>query len=426
MLSLSHSQDVFLNGLNTKFRAYVGGYGSGKTFVGCLDLLIFFSKHPGTRQGYFGPTYPSIRDIFFPTFEEAAELMGFDVDIKESNKEVHVYRNGKYYGTVICRSMEKPSSIVGFKISRALVDEIDTLTKIKAEQAWNKIISRLRLKIEGVENGIGVTTTPEGFMFVYERFKRNPTESYSMVQASTYENEEYLPDDYISSLKESYPASLIDAYIDGDFVNLNSGTVYHEFDRDLNKSDELMQDGEHLYIGMDFNVGKMSAVIHVKRGDDAHAVDEIMGAYDTSNMIQLIKDKYWTYSNGKYNKTRNLYIYPDASGDSRKTVDASTTDIGLLEQAGFFVIVDGSNPRVKDRINSVNAMFKNAKGERRYFVNPNMCRLTVEAFEQQAYNANGEPDKTKDTDHPIDAAGYFIVHDYPIVKPTMAPRIRHF
>ena len=103
MPRLSAPQNVFLNGLNTKYRAYVGGFGSGKTFIGCIDLLNFFGKHPGTRQGYFGISFPSIRDIFYPTFEEAADLLGFKVVIREANKEVHVYRNGRYYGTVICR-----------------------------------------------------------------------------------------------------------------------------------------------------------------------------------------------------------------------------------------------------------------------------------------------------------------------------------
>lgn len=423
---LSAPQNVFLNGLNTKFRAYVGGFGSGKTFVGCLDLLTFFGENPKTRQGYFAPSYPAIRDIFYPTFEEAAELLGFTIITRESNKEIHVYRNGFYYGTVICRSMDNPGSIIGFKIARALVDEIDTLKKDKANLAWTRIIARLRLKIDGVINSIGVTTTPEGFLFVYEKFKKDPTKSYSMVQASSYENEIYLPDDYISSLKETYSKQLVSAYLMGDFVNLAAGTVYHEFDRELNKSNESIIENEHLFIGMDFNVGKMSAVTHVKRGECAHAVDEIMGGYDTPNMIDLIKNKYWAHDGDNYIKTRSLYIYPDATGDSRKSVNASETDITLLKQAGFHVIVNPSNPRVKDRINSVNAMFNNAKGERRYFINPNTCKLTVEAFEQQAYNKNGEPDKSNDTDHPVDAAGYFIVHDYQIVRPCMPPRVRHF
>ena len=149
-LSLSAPQDVFLNRLPTKYRAYVGGFGSGKTFVGCLDLLIFAARQPGTVQGYFGPTYPSIRDIFYPTFTEAAELMGFTVRVGESNKEIDIYRGRRWYGKIICRSMDNPASIVGFKIARALVDEIDTLPKDKANNAWNKIIARMRLVLPGV------------------------------------------------------------------------------------------------------------------------------------------------------------------------------------------------------------------------------------------------------------------------------------
>lgn len=405
---LSAPQNIYLNGLNTKFRAYVGGFGSGKTFVGCLDLLNFFAVHPGTRQGYFGPSYPAIRDIFFPTFEEAANMLGFSVVTREANKEVHVYRNGFYYGTVICRSMDRPETIIGFKISRALVDEIDTLRKEKANNAWNKIIARLRLKIDGVENGIGVTTTPEGFMFVYEKFKKEPTKSYSMVQASTYENEAYLPDDYISSLRESYPNNLIDAYLMGEFVNLQGGTVYRMFDRHLNNSDIIDGGSETLHIGMDFNVGKMSAVVHVEREGDPIAVNEIFGLLDTEEMIAEISRLY---------PNRSIYVYPDSSGKNRKSVNASETDISKLEDAGYYLRYDSVNPFVRDRINAMNAMLCNGQGERRYKVNTNLCPRYTDDLEQQVYNKQGEPDKAHDQDHMPDAGGYYIAYSFPIIKP---------
>ncbi len=415
-IELSNPQGIFLNGLNTKFRAYVGGFGSGKTFVGCLDLLNFFAEHPGTRQGYFGPSYPAIRDIFYPTFEEAAELLGFTVDIKESNKEVHVYRSGFYYGTVICRSMDNPKSIVGFKISRALCDELDVLTTEKANQSWVKIIARMRLVIDGVQNSIGVTTTPEGFKFVYSQFAKSPTASYSMVQASTYENEKYLPPDYISSLMETYPEQLISSYLKGEFVNLTSGAVYTSFDRFLNKSRETMQAGDVLHIGMDFNVGKMSAVVHVKRakGKQAHAVGEVMGALDTPAMIAAIQAKY---------PNHKCIIYPDASGNNRKSCNASETDISQLKEH-FEVRNNAKNPFVKDRVASVQAMLCNANDERHYFINPETCPDTTESLEQQVYNKQGEPDKSHDNDHPNDALGYFIHHQYPVRRPVTRFNIR--
>lgn len=416
-LRLSYPQNVFLNGLGTKFRAYVGGFGSGKTFVGCLDLLLFFASHPGTRQGYFGPTYPSIRDIFYPTFEEAAEMLGFNVVTRESNKEVHVYRNGRYYGTVICRSMDNPSSIVGFKISRALCDELDVLDAVKAEQAWNKIIARMRLVIPGVQNSIGVTTTPEGFKFVYSKFAKEPTTSYSMVQASTYENELYLPPDYISSLRETYPAQLIDAYLQGEFVNLTSGSVYPQFDRKQNHTDRELEGNESIHIGMDFNVGRMCAVVNVIDSGLPVAVDEVTDGYDTPDMIRMIKQRFWNETGfDEFEKTREINVYPDASGNNRKSQNASETDIAQLIDAGFNVFVNGSNPAIKDRVSSMNAMFCNSKGERRYKVNTRKCPNFTEKLEQQVYK-NGEPEKDG-TEDINDAGGYFIAYEYPIVKPV--------
>ena len=423
-LSLSNSQHKFLT-MPHKFRAYVGGFGSGKTFSGCLDLSIFASRHPGVNQGYFAPTYTLIRDIFYPTFEEAWSLIGeslgrnFTIEIVDSKKEVRLFCGKEYYGKVICRTMDNPKNIVGFKIARALVDEIDLLDEAKAKAAWNKIIARMRLKIPGVVNGIGLTTTPEGFKFAYNTFYKNPTESYGLVQATTYENLQYLPDDYIKTLHETYPPNLVDAYIMGEFVNLESGTVYPQFDRKLNHSDAEYQQGEPAHVGMDFNVGKMSGIVHVERSGDPVAVGEILGAYDTPEMIRLIKQRLWReMAHGEFEKLCDIYVYPDASGGSRKTVNAGTSDIALLREAGFHVMADSKNPPVRDRINSVNAMFCNAEGERRYKVNTKLCPMYTEAREQQVYNKHGEPDKTHDKDHPNDAADYYIYNKYPLIKPV--------
>lgn len=50
-----------------------------------------------------------------------------NVKINEGNKEVHFYAGRQYRGTTICRSMEKPQTIVGFKIGNALIDELDVM-----------------------------------------------------------------------------------------------------------------------------------------------------------------------------------------------------------------------------------------------------------------------------------------------------------
>lgn len=407
-----------------KFKAYVAGFGSGKTWVGCGGICKGMWEHPKINQGYFAPTYPQIRDIFYPTIEGVAFDWGLNVKINEGNKEVHFYEGRRFRGTTICRSMEKPSSIVGFKIGNAMVDELDVMAAAKAQQAWRKIIARMRYNIPGLRNGIDVTTTPEGFKFVYQQFVKAVREKpelaslYGLIQASTFENAKNLPPDYIPSLLSSYPDELIQAYLRGKFTNLNSGTIYHTFNRKLNNCSDEIQDGEPLFIGMDFNVGKMAAIVHVKRNGLPRAVRELVKVYDTPAMIKRIQEEFWRYEDGRYVKSREIYIYPDASGDSRKSQNASKTDIAQLNDAGFSVIVDDANPPVKDRINSMNAMFCNANGERRYLVNVQNCPVYTESLEQQIWAANGEPDKSADNDHPNDAGGYFIVKDYPIVKPA--------
>lgn len=390
-------------------------HNSGKTFTGCLDQCIFFGNHPGTRQAYFGPSYPAIRDIFYPTMEEASFMMGFRTEIREGNKEVHLYRGRRYYGTTICRSMDRPETIVGFKVARGLADEIDTLKADKADKVWKKMIARLRLNIEGVQNCLGVATTPEGFKFTYNQFKKDPTASYSMVQASTYENEKHLPEDYIESLRESYPTQLIDAYINGDFVNLEGGTVYRQFDRKLNHSSEVENDHERLHIGMDFNVGKMSAIVHIERDGNPIAVREILGCLDTPDIIDEIHRLY---------PGRKISVYPDSSGKNRKSNDASETDITQLEDQGWSVLYDNVNPRVRDRVNAVNAMFCNGNNERRYMVNTHQCPEYTDDLEQQVYNKQGEPDKEHDTDHTPDAGGYYIAFRFPVIRPISQKAFR--
>lgn len=419
--SLNKPQADFLS-LPQKFCAYVAGFGAGKTWAGCAGIAKHFCMWPGINAGYFAPTYPHIRDIFYPTVAECFEQWGLRVEIKQSAHEVFVYTGKKLRGVIKCRSMDKPESIIGFKIGHALVDEIDVMPVEKATLAWRKILARMRYNTPGLRNGIDVTTTPEGFKFVYQQFEKSPRknpalrELYGMIKASTYDNEVNLPPDYISSLLQSYPAQLVDAYVNGEFVNLTTGTIYNTFSRQENSCTDTIQKGEPLYVGMDFNVGKMAAVVHVKRDGEPRAVDEIVNAYDTPDMIRQIKERYWAYENGDYKRTCQIRIYPDASGESRRSVNASRSDIALLREAGFQICMNASNPPVKDRINAMNAMFCNALGERRYKINLEKCPSYAEALEQQPWAANGEPDKTTGHDHLNDAGGYFICRDYPVIR----------
>jgi len=417
-LVLNKPQGRFLSA-NRKFNAFVGGYRSGKTFVGCVRLWMLAAQYPSIKLGYFAPTYPMIQDIFYSTITEVGEMLSLEwgvsltVDINVSRKEVRLFVDGVEYSMVKCRAMEHAHRIVGFDISHAQIDEIDTMKRDKADAAWKKIIARMSSKRPDYPvNTVDFTTTPEGFNFVHDLFvvqaQDNPAlaRHYSLTQASTRENAKNLPDDYIQSLYDTYPSQLVDAYVDGEFVNLTSGTVYHNYNRERCRSRETIIDGEPLLIGQDFNVGKMASTVYVKRSNGWHAVAELCDLFDTPDVIRVIEDRW-------KNQGHRIIMYPDASGKNRKSNNASTSDIALMEQAGFDVRVNASNPAVKDRVLSMNKALECGK----IWINDSACPNTARGLEQQAYDKNGEPDKSGGTDHQNDATTYPVVYEMPVIKP---------
>jgi len=189
-------------------------------------------------------------------------------------------------------------------------------------------------------------------------------------------------------------------------VNLTSGTVYNVYNRKTHDSKETIQPKEPIFIGMDFNVTNMSAAVHVKRDKAFHRVEELHGIYDTPSMIKTIKEKY---------PEHHITVFPDVSGGSRKTVNASISDIALLQAEGFAIRAKKAHPRVKDRIQSKNKALESGL----YFVNATACPESAKCLEQQSYDVNGEPDKKNGHDHMNDAGGYLTAYEFPIRKPVI-------
>lgn len=348
---------------------------------------------------YYLPTYGLVSDIAFKRFPELLERKGWAYKLNRGSA-VLSFPNA---GEIIFRTMEKPERIVGYEVAHSICDELDTLPIDKARAVWERVISRNRQKTGSatVPNSVAVATTPEGFRFVYEMWVKNPKQGYSLFRAKTSDNAANLPDGYIDNLIATYPENRLSAYLDGEFVNLTSGSVYPMFDRIKNASKESIKQDDILHIGMDFNVGNMAASVHVLRDDKPHAVDEIVGQLDTPTIIKSIKRRW---------PAHRVFIYPDASGGNRKSQDASQSDLHLLRQAGFHVLSNPSNPAVRDRVLSVCKLLE--AGD--YRINLDKCPSLVDSLEKQAYDKNGSPDKSSGLDHIIDAAGYFIAHRYPI------------
>lgn len=393
-------QFELLSDTTTKIIGLCSGYGGGKTWSAARKAVHLAILNPGVDGIITEPTFPLLTQVMFPELKSALEF--FNVQYKFNKVESIFYCNINGHETrIICGSMENYERLIGINAAWCICDEFDTSKTEVAYNAYVKLLGRLR---KGNVRQMVIVSTPEGFRAMHKIFVLEKDDSKKLIQARTQDNK-YLPIDYIETLRSQYPQNLLQAYLEGKFVNLTSGTVYSSYDRVKCDSNETIQQGEPLYIGCDFNVTKQAATVYVKRGEVWHAVDELVDMYDTPDMVRTIKNKYAKHV---------IYVYPDASGGSRKTVDASISDIALLQQAKFIVKANKRNPAVKDRILATNAALDKGLVK----INSKKCPIVSQCLEQQAYNKNGEPDKSSDNDHQNDATTYPIAFEMPIIKPV--------
>ena len=381
---LSH-QASFIQSNHTH-TAIIGGYGSGKSFGGTLKIVLKKLAYPGIDVAYYLPTYGLIKDIAFPNISELLTLQNIPFNLNKSDKEFVTP-----YGKIIMRSMDCPELIVGFEVGYSIIDEADVISVSKMNESFKNIVARNRKKLpNGDKNCLDFVSTPEGFGFLYNFFVKNPSPEKLIIKASSLSNP-FLPKDYIDTLRLSYTEAQLSAYINGDFVNLTSASVYN-FDRVAHNTDAEQLPSEMLYVGLDFNITNMNAVVHVKRNGKMYAIGEIAEAYNTQQVSEFLIENY---------PTHKIIINPDASGNQRSSSGAS--DFSILKQFGFDINAPKKNPPVNERVNSVNLALQNGN----YFVNTKKCPRFTEALENQAYK-NGVPDKSSGYDHITEAAGYCI------------------
>lgn len=398
-IPLLNHQVEFLQDDTTRHILLLAGYGAGKTFSFVAKAYDLASKNVGHTGILLEPTAPLLHDILIP--DMLSFLEGNDIEhtlVKSPQPNLRIrFDNGET--KILLRSLENWQRLIGVNAAFIGTDEMDTVKKEVVLMAYKKLQGRLR---KGNVRQMFNTTTPEGFAGAYELFEK--MKMGRIIRARTYDNP-YLPADFIKDLEDSYPPNLLEAYVNGRFVNLKSGTVYSYFDRKKHHSDIEANENETLFIGQDFNVGGCISTIHVIRGDSVIRVGEISS-----------KDSFQIEGNIRAEYQKNpVVMFPDSSGDSESS-NATKSDISILREAGFIMEYPPSNGRIADRVNAFNGLLSHNK----YFINTNKCPKGTEALEQQIFDTNGNPEKFSGAgtiDDYNDSAGYFVVRRYGLNRP---------
>lgn len=317
----------------------------------------------------------------------------------ESKNETDLSMTLRNGSVIALRGADNYDSLRGVGIDALVLDEYADM----AAEVWTEVLRPSLSDKLGKALFIG---TPSGFNHLYDLWLEAGTKpDWKAWQFTTADGGNVMPSELEAArldldertFKQEYEAS---------FASL-TGRVYYEFDRLLNVSGDIKDTGAELLVGMDFNINPMSACIGVKAGNQLHIIDEItIQNGNTELMADAIQMRF---------PNRKVQVYPDPSGKARKTSSpVGQTDFSILAAHGFRVLAPNSAPLVVDRNNEVNAMFKNAAGDRRLMIHPK-CRQLIKCLDGLTYKADtSQPDKGLGLDHLPDALSYLVHYEFPL------------
>ena len=401
MDGLLPAQKDFCEDVDHLILAIAAGFGSGKTRALCAKVCLLCVENPGKVGAVFEPTFQLIRDVFCRAFDDFLEEYEIEHSFRVSPMPEYIIHTPAGSTTILCRATETFQRIRGQTLAFICADELDTSPQEVSSKAVEMMLARLR---GSDKPQLAIASTPEGFKTLWMMFASEENKDRTdrrLIKARTQDNP-WLPDGFVKSLQDNYPPQLLAAYLEGNFVNLESTTVYYCFDRDQHFTDEVIKDDDRVYMGLDLNVNASFCVFVVRRGDELHVVREEC-LRDTPAVVSFLHENF-----ARHIAEGNLVVIPDAASKQRSTSNAKESDLSLLRKGGIPTKVQSSNPKIEDRVNAV--VVQLLAGKLRVH---NSCKYLIRAMEQQAYDRTGKPTKLHgggkdDPSGPCDSMGYAV------------------
>lgn len=236
------SQKEFFNACGkSRFVGFGGGWGNGKTLACCIEVLRIASLYPNNLilVGRLKGT-----DLEASTKKTMLEVCsgwlatGQAKLHKKENKIV--LENGT---EIIFRHLEDvfSSGIMGMNLGGFYIDQAEEIT----ENVFDTLRGRLRRKSFDVDGGDAprfgiISFNMNGHNWIWRLFKKkwdkqkkaleNP-EEYGLVEASTVDNQDHLPKDYLDDLLSRDP-EWIARYVHGSW-DVFSGQIFDDFNPEV-------------------------------------------------------------------------------------------------------------------------------------------------------------------------------------------------
>ena len=386
---------------SSRFKVVVAGRRGGKSYASIASLAQN-ARYPNRKCMYVAPSYRMAKQIIYDDLLMLLKQRKWLKKVNQSELTFQLVNNS----IIMLRSADNPDSIRGVGLDYVVIDEAADIPKL--EDTWQAVI---RPTLSDREGSALIISSPKGKGFLFDLYNNAKHQSdwnswqYTTEQGglvSQAELEQARQDLDERTYKQEYQAEFVEY----------SGQIYYAFGEHNIRSMQLgdLQLGSAtsvpLYVGIDFNISPLCAVIGFKHGNGIHIYDEIeIYGSDTQEMANEIKHRY---------PNRVMHAFPDSSGAQRRTSAGGLTDHIILNNAGFKVNVGKTNPSVKDRLASVNSACKSVNGASKLSIDPK-CKNLINALRKHTYKeGTRQPDKDSGLDHLCDALGYLVNNLYPV------------
>lgn len=370
----------------TRFRVIIAGRRFGKSVL-CLNELIRAAQTGYNLDVYYvAPYLKMAKGILWPMLKAAIPQS----HIKYKNEQELLIELKQYNSRIHLVGADNPDSLRGITVSFLVADEIQDIDLQVLDTILLPAMSDQ--KADGIYIG---TPKGKGNNTAYQLYLRGKTvKGWKSWQFTTADGGNVDPEE-IEAAKSVMSAKQFEQEFLASFISMQ-GRVYYNFDITDTLDGSIFDRGLPLHVGLDFNVGKMCAVVCQEFMGKVEVIDEfVLVDSNTREMCQAIKHRY---------PDRNITIYPDPSGKARKTSsNAGQTDFSIIRDKEFgfefHLLAKNKHPAVADRVNNVNAMLMSADGTRKLKVSPKAVEV-VKCLDGQVYkDGTNQPDKDGGLDH---------------------------
>ena len=378
-----------------RFRVLITGRRFGKTTLAIRELCRYAAQ-PARTVWYVAPSYRMAKGIVWRRLKHRLQDLRWTEKVNESELTIYL-KNGT---EISLKGAENADSLRGRAIDFLVMDEFADIDP----EAFYEV---LRPTLADTQGHALFTGTPKGIgNWSYELFQMSQEDPahWASWQFTTLQGG-FVTESEITEARSLLDARTFQQEFEATFTTAGN-RVWYGFERVANVQAYPHMTPDVVYVGMDFNIDPMSAVVFARQGDTVWAIDEIeMYSSNTQEMVTELKSRY---------ARQRIWVYPDPASRQRKTSAGGATDLSILQNAGFVVKCPAHHNPVRDGINAVNSRLCNSMGVRSFFVDPR-CKRLIECLERQNYKAGTtQPDKDSGYDHLTDATRYFFDYVFPV------------